>query len=214
MQIADHFRFIRRYVRAPHVVGAVTPSSRVLAEALCRYYRDDPKPATVLEVGAGTGSITRYLGTILGDADSLDICELQPSFVKILRRNVVSNKTFAPAMRAGRVQVIGKPVQALSGTNRYDYVISGLPFTVFDIEDVREIFGVIRRVLKPGGVLSYFEYVAMRKVWRSCTLGRTRNRMRQVCAFLNQQIHAHQFDHETVLKNLPPAHARHLRFES
>ncbi len=214
LAFVHHLQFIRRYVRDPKVVGAVAPSSRALAVALSRHYKNSDKPATVLEVGAGTGPVTRYLGTILGDADSLDICEVQPSFVKILQHDVVSSQAFGPAVKAGRVNIIAKPVQQLTDENRYDFIISGLPFTAFDLSDVRDIFDVIRRVLKPGGVFSYFEYVGLRKISRNCSLGKKRSQIRGVSSFLNRLIREHQFDREMVVKNFPPAYARHLRFDS
>ncbi len=214
LAFVHNLQLIKRYVRDPKVVGAVTPSSRALAEAMSRHYKNYDKTASVLEVGAGTGPITRYLGTILGDDDSLDICEVQPSFVKILHRDVVSSKTFRPAVKAGRVRILAKPVQRLVDENRYDFIISGLPFTVFELQDVRHIFDVIRRVLKPGGVFSYFEYIGMRKISRNCSLGNKRSRVRNVSSFLNRLIREYQFDREMVFKNLPPAYARHLRFDS
>ena len=72
MGLEQRWRFLRGYLQTPHVVGALSPSSKQLAEALCAPYRRAESPVSVLEVGAGTGAITRYLGTILRDRDRLD----------------------------------------------------------------------------------------------------------------------------------------------
>ena len=212
MGLLKHWQFLRRYLRTPQTVGAVAPSSRALAAALCEPFRRHGKPARLLEVGAGTGSITRYLGSILGDEDELDICEIEPAFVEILKHDVLSHEHFAPAVAADRVRVIDTAVQDLAHENRYDFVISGLPLTAFGLRDVQDVFGVVRRVLKPAGVFSYFEYVGMRKVARMFSVGKKRDRVRKVSAYLTSTIHAHQFDDRTVLFNLPPARARYLRF--
>jgi len=79
---------------------------------------------------------------------------------------------------------------------------------------VEEVFAVIRRAIKPGGVLSYFEYVGLRRLSVALSLGTKRSRIRKVSDYLSDNIRTHQFDRRTVIRNLPPAHARHLRFEA
>lgn len=208
----QRWHFLREYFREPNVVGALAPSSRALAAALCEPYRRYQQPATVLEVGAGTGAITRYLGTILGEEDELDICEMQPDFTNILRRDVLSSADLAPAVSQGRVRLLEAPVQELTHENRYDFIISCLPLTTFDLCEVQEVFAVLRRCLKPSGVLSYFEYMGVRRTSSAFAIGKRRKRIRSVSSFLNRNIHAHQFKRRSVFQNIPPAHARYLRF--
>lgn len=214
MSLLKRWQFLKGYLRAPHTVGAIAPSSRALASALCEPFRRHRGPARLLEIGAGTGPITRYLGSILGERDELDICEIKPEFVEILKRDVLSHGNFASALATRRVRLYGTAVQQLARENTYDFIISGLPFSAFGLHDVREVFDVVRRSLKPGGVFSYFEYVGMRKVSRVLAVGKERERIRKVSAFLSSNIHEHQFARRTVLRNLPPARARYLRFDS
>lgn len=214
LSVALHqrLRFLTGYLQSPTVVGAVAPSSSTLAAALCEPYRRFRKPATVLEVGAGTGAVTRHLGPLLGEEDELDICEIHTEFADILERDVLSRPDFAPGVAAGRVRLLRSPVQEIECEDRYDFVISGLPLTAFTLRDVQDVFGVIRRSLKPGGVLSYFEYVGLRRTSRLLSVGRRRARIRSVSTYLSEQLREHQIDRTTVLRNLPPAYARHLRF--
>lgn len=213
MNVGHSVEFFRRYLRNPQSVGAVLPSSSALANALCEPYRQFQGPATVLEVGAGTGSITRLLGRMLGDSDRLDICEIQPQFANILEREVLTHPNFAPAVTQGRVRLLRHPVQELDGDGCYDFVVSGLPFNAFTLATVEEIFDVLKRSLKPGGVMSYFEYVGLRRTSRMLSMGRERDRLRQVSAYLTKHIRKFEFDRHTVFKNVPPAHARHLCFD-
>jgi phospholipid N-methyltransferase len=209
----DHrLRFLTSYLRHPHIVGALAPSSPALAAALCEPFERRDRPAKVLEIGAGTGAVTRHLGPLLGDADELDICELHSGFADVLERDVLSRPEFAPGLATGRIRLLRVPVQDLDYRDRYDFIISGLPLTVFELRDVRDVFRVIRRSLRPGGVLSYFEYVGLRRTSRFLSLGRRRTRIRRVSAYLSRNIRNHQFERTIVLQNLPPAHARHLRF--
>jgi phospholipid N-methyltransferase len=148
----------------------------------------------------------------MGEDDELDICEVEPEFADILERDVLSQPELAPGVATGRIRLFRQPVQELTGENRYDFVISGLPLTSFALRDVQDVFKVIRRGLKPGGVLSYFEYVGLRRTSRLLSLGRQRARIAAVSAYLSEQLSEHQFERTTVFTNLPPAYARHLRF--
>ncbi len=214
LHLEARLRFLKGYLLSPAQVGAIGPSSRALAVALCEPYQRFSGPARVLEVGAGTGAVTRRLGSLLGEKDELDICEIDPDFADILEHDVLRHADFAPGVAAGRVRLLRSPVQKLTYENRYDFVISGLPLTSFELSDLQEVFGVIRRCLKPGGVFSYFEYLALRKTSRLFSFGSRRARIRSVSAYLGRNIRDHQFDRKTVLQNLPPAHARHLRFST
>ena len=212
MHLNHQWRFLKRYLGRPKVVGAVAPSSTALAAALCEPYRCCTAPARVLEVGAGTGPVTRHLGRLLKPTDELDICEVEPEFSDVLASEVLTSREFAPAVEAGRVRLLRMPVQEITQVDHYDFVISGLPLTAFKLRDVRDVFRVIQRCLKPGGVLSYFEYVGLRRLSRTLMLGEQRRWIRFVSAYLNRYIRAHQVDCQTVLPNVPPAYARHLRF--
>lgn len=213
MAFSHSLTFLKRYLCNPNLVGAIAPSSRALAAAVCEPYRRHRGPATVLEAGAGTGAITRYIGSILKDEDKLDICEIQSEFAEILENDVLTHPSFARGVAEGRVRLFRLPVQELPEENRYDFVICGLPLTAFEVRDIQEIFSVFRRCLKPGGVFSYYEYVGMRRTSRTLTLGKTRKRYSLVNAYLSDHIRRHQFDQKTVMRNFPPAYAHHLRFD-
>lgn len=214
MSLANRFSFLKRYLRDPNVVGAVAPSSRALAAALCEPLRRANRPSTVLEVGAGTGAITRYIGTVLKPEDELDICEIHPGFADILERDVLRTSRFSKGVTEGRIRLLRQAVQKIDKEEHYDFVISGLPLTAFDLKSVESIFATIRQCLKPDGVLSYFEYVGARRTSRALAIGTKRGRIRNVSAYLTSNIHNYQFARRTVLQNFPPAHARHFRFTS
>jgi len=211
--IADRWRFLKRYISAPSTVGAFAPSSRALAAELCAPFSRRTAPATVLEVGAGTGAVTLHLGSLLGSDDELDICEIEPEFADIIEQKVLTRREFETPLAEGRVRLMRLPVQQIPHENRYDFIISGLPLNSFSLRDVKDVFNVIRRAMKPGGVFSYFEYVGLRRTASTLALGKHRKRILTVSTYLSRRIHKHQFDRRTVLQNLPPAHTRHLRFD-
>jgi len=208
------WEFIRNYIREPRVVGAIAPSSRALARAIFEPYRQSStSKKTLLEIGAGTGAITRHLGPLLGNEDELDICEIQDDFCEILERDILTLDEFRPAMARGAVRILRQPAQQIAHHRRYDFVLCGLPFTSFEVKDVKDVFSAMRRCLKPGGVFTYYEYVGLRKASEFFSFRRGRNRVRDVSVYLKDLTRKHQFHRKTVLQNLPPAWARHLRFD-
>jgi hypothetical protein len=52
--------FFVRWLKAPHRIGAVTPSSRQLGRAMARQVLS-AGPGPIIELGGGTGSVTRAL---------------------------------------------------------------------------------------------------------------------------------------------------------
>ena len=212
--VVEPVAFLRRYFAEPTSIGAVVPSSRWLVEALTAPVAARSEPASILEVGAGTGSVTRRLAALLGPEDRLDICEVDPTFVRILEKTLLSSGPLALARREGRVRLLHCPLQEIDTVGRYDYVISGLPLTAFARREVKAVLETIRLNLRPGGVFSYFEYVGLRRLARLSPRRRSRRRVRAVSRLLDQQIRDHQVARRTVVRNLPPAHARHWRFET
>ena len=209
--IRRHVEFLRRFLANPQQVGAVVPSSRRLAAALAEPLSRRARPSHVLEVGAGSGAITRHLVRQLGPDDRLDICEFQPDFCSMLERDVLSVAPAESARGEGRIRLLTCRVEEIDRPGHYDFIISGLPLNSFDRDTVEAILDRIVANLAPGGVFSYFEYVGLGRVSRHLASSATRQRSRAVRELLKQRIQRHQFARRTVLWNLPPAHARHWK---
>lgn len=212
MQLDHPITFLKGYFQNPRSVGSLFPSSRALASAICKPYQDARRRCVLLEVGAGTGPITKHLGRILGPSDELDVCELNDDFADVLEQHVLTNEDFASATAQGRVRLLRIPAQNLKPERQYDYVICGLPFNAFDLADVRETLAAIRRCMKPGAVFSYYEYAWLRKLSAAFAFW-SRSRYREVSKHMSENIVRYQFRRDTILMNVPPAHVRHLRFD-
>ena len=63
-----------------------------------------------------------------------------------------------------RITLLHASVEELPEDEPYDLIISGLPLNNFAVESVEQILAKLRRLLAPGGTLSFFEYVAVRRV--------------------------------------------------
>ena len=213
--------FLRESRRHFRTTGALLPSSRFLARALAaplgrpasragnRESASAGKPRRVLEVGPGTGSVTRAILRYLRPDDRLDAVELNRRFVDRLQLHLLHDPLFAPYR--DQVRVIHSAVEDLPGEGVYDHIVSGLPLNNFPGWQVRQIFQAYRRLLKPDGVLSYFEYVLIRQLKTPFVNRRERRRLYRVGRIVGQYIRTCQVRREQVLMNVPPAIVRHLR---
>jgi phosphatidylethanolamine/phosphatidyl-N-methylethanolamine N-methyltransferase len=77
--------FFGRWLRAPHRIGAVAPSSRFLARAMAKQV-DIRRPDMVIELGGGTGSVTKALLEVGVPAERLIVVERDERLYHMLRR--------------------------------------------------------------------------------------------------------------------------------
>lgn len=205
----DHRLFFRQFRENFHSTGSVAPSSRWLAQALARYVPGEQPRRRILEVGPGTGAVTRWIVPALGPADTLDLVELNAEFVGHLQSLCSAEPGFRAI--AGRVRVLHQAVEDLPVDDKYDSIVSGLPLNNFSGELVERLLGRLVELLAPGGTLSFFEYVAVRPAKLLVSRGSERERLREIGHHLGQLLERHEFRRECVLRNLPPAWVHHVR---
>jgi phospholipid N-methyltransferase len=191
--------------------GAILPSSRFLARALVKHLEGPRAPARILEVGPGSGSVTVEIARRMSAADRLDAVEINPRFVELLEHRVATEDLFQPVR--DQIEIIHASLQDLPGESVYDYIVSGLPLNNFSVDLVREIFASYTRLLKPGGVLTYYEYVLVRELKSPFVNRRERRRLFRVGRVVGHYIRDYQIRRERIFINVPPATVRHLRFK-
>jgi phospholipid N-methyltransferase len=206
----SHYRvFFRQFRSSFHTTGAVLPSGQALGRALSRFVRNGQAPKRILEVGPGTGAVTRHIVGLLGPEDRLDLVELNDSFVACLNERFRSEPHFA--VKAERCHIIHDNIENLPDRRCYDLIISGLPLNNFAVADVERILDVLCGLLKPGGTLSFFEYIAIRHA-RSLVCSRDeRTRLRGIGRALDRVLTKHEIRRDWILPNLPPAWVHHVR---
>ncbi len=205
--------FVSQAVRNFHHVGSVWPSSPRLAKALVkpildRRGHDDRAPIKVLEVGAGTGAVTRTLLSALGPGDSADIVELNPVFCESLERLARERQSRVPGLDA---RVHANPIEEAELRGPYDFIVCGLPFNNFPPPLMRRIFRRMLSLLADGGTLTYFEYAGVRVARSGVSTADTRKRLRRIEA-VGKLLHRRLYGRRTlVLGNFPPAIAIQLQ---
>jgi phospholipid N-methyltransferase len=166
-------------------------------------------PARILEVGPGTGSVTREILRQLQPGDQLDLVEVNERFVDLLRGRIEKEWL----CHGDQLRVIHSALENLPGEGVYDFIVSGLPINNFPVAQVREIFRVYKRLLKPGGTVSFFEYVLIRQLKSPFVNRRERRRLYGVGRVVERYLRDFQIRRQQVWFNFPPAFARHLHFK-
>jgi phosphatidylethanolamine/phosphatidyl-N-methylethanolamine N-methyltransferase len=163
----------------------------------------------ILEVGPGTGAVTAQLVTVLRPDDCLTLCELNDEFVRHLQQRFATDPAFEAV--ANRTQIEHKRLEDLPGRHCYDVIISGLPLNNFEVREVEQILDIFRRLLKPEGTLSFFEYIAIRKAKSLVTGGAGRARLQGIGKALDRVLSGQEIKRDWVWPNVPPAWVHHVR---
>ncbi len=198
---SDSFVFIKLFLAKPDSVGAIVPSSRFLANAVTKHINIFGEPVRILEVGAGTGSMTVNILKKLRTQDKLDIVELDSDFCEILNEKFGKRKN----VKINCVSILDWKPKYL-----YDYIISGLPFNAFSADFLKQVLKTYEGLIKPGGIISYFEYIALAKVKLFFLTGEKKNQYSKTITTTNDFVNKFEFDQDKVLANIPPACVHHL----
>jgi phosphatidylethanolamine/phosphatidyl-N-methylethanolamine N-methyltransferase len=140
---ADATVFFGLWLQNPLRIAAANPSGTRLADALARQV-DFGRPGPVLELGAGTGSLTRGLVRAGCPPERILAVEREPRLVAVLRREfpgltvIERDATRVGEYLAGRVE-------------RLSAVVSSLPIKWFPLEAQQAILKPCLELLGPGG---------------------------------------------------------------
>jgi phosphatidylethanolamine/phosphatidyl-N-methylethanolamine N-methyltransferase len=211
-QWADYRVFLREFCRTFQSTGAVLPSGPALSSALAHFVRDGANGSgerRILEVGPGTGAVTQFIVRGMRAGDRLDLVERNEEFVGRLRDRIASDDTYRSA--ADRIELHHMSVEDVPEDKPYDVIVSGLPLNNFPVALVERILAKLNRLLAPGGTLSFFEYIAIRKVKATLSPRAERERLRAIGEILDSFLSGREVRRDRVLVNVPPAWVHHVR---
>lgn len=213
MGLKESAAFLRETFSSFHTTGAVAPSSSALAKAMVGSI---PESAAdnfkTLEVGAGTGSFTAAIAERMNGHGEIHAWEINPAFAAHLKTRIAGDPRFS-SMR-GKVTVHLGDILDLKNYGHYDAMISGLPFNNFTPAEVRAFIEHFRKLLRPEGTLSFFEYAGIRRLQQPFVRRARRERLQGIADVVQEFAKDCQFKAQLVWWNIPPARARHWRFGS
>ncbi len=151
LRLDDEVRFLRSWIEKPLHMGAVMPSSKLLARTMAQYVNVDSK-GPVIELGPGTGAITNALIEHGVDQKRLVLVEYNPGFCALLRDRYPQAKVVqgdAYALRASLDKVLDAPASA---------VVSGLPLVTKPMLTRLKLIRDAFVALAPGAPFVQFTY--------------------------------------------------------
>ncbi|MBV9290481.1 MAG: methyltransferase domain-containing protein [Hyphomicrobiales bacterium] len=150
-KLGDAGRFLRSLAVKPHLTGAVAPSGRALARAMAAAV-DPDAPGLVVELGPGTGPVTRALIERGVERRRLVLVEYNPTFCRLLESR------FAPArVIAGDAYDLPATLAALADET-VAAVVSSLPLLIQPPHRRERLLGAAFARMGPRGVFVQFTY--------------------------------------------------------
>ena len=138
--------FVKAAFRDPKNVSTIFPSLRFLAKSLIKH-SDMAAGHSVLELGCGSGAITRHILSERASLKNYIGIEIDSDLVDFLKKSY-PNETFLAASADNLKEHI--PDESI------DTVICSLPWTLFAGDLQESITQEMHRVLKPGGKFTTF----------------------------------------------------------
>ncbi len=177
--------FLKRWLRRPLAMGAVVPSGRPLAQAMARatVAAMAGRDGHVIELGAGTGRVTKALLAAGIPASRLALVERDPELASFLRRHF-SGPRILEGDAARLPRLLGShdiPTVAA--------VVSSLPLLSLPAEVVNGIVQGVFEILPRGAALVQFTYGPTPPVPRG----------------LRERLHLQGSHRPRIWRNVPPA---------
>ncbi len=150
----DHrLAFLRGFLDRPKEVGSIIPSSRFMEKRIVRL-GELGKADVVIELGPGTGGTTRALLQGMRPDSRLLAMEINPHFVKLLRRTILDPRLI---VHAGSASEIGEALRE-HDLGAADVIVSGIPFSTMDREVALGILRSVDQHLAPAGRFVAYQF--------------------------------------------------------
>jgi phosphatidylethanolamine/phosphatidyl-N-methylethanolamine N-methyltransferase len=164
-KLGDKAHFLKSLIATPRLTGAVAPSGRALARAMAASI--DPRaPGLVVELGPGTGPVTRALIERGVDPQRLVLVEFDSNFCRMLE-----NRFAAVRVIEGDAYDLPRTLDEFSGADIMA-VVSSLPLLNQPPHRREKLIGDAFALMGPEGFFVQFTYGLHSPVPREACAGR------------------------------------------
>ncbi|WP_176013425.1 class I SAM-dependent methyltransferase [Victivallis sp. Marseille-Q1083] len=148
----ERLLLLKQFLKNPSRIGALCPSSRSLCRQMIREIGME-RAGAVVELGPGTGVITREILATLPDGSEFFAVELDPEIYRRFHHAYPQVNVFNCSAEELTTLVATSPM------NKVDVIVSGLPWAAFpgDLQD--RILDAIVSNLNEGGYFTTFAYL-------------------------------------------------------
>ena len=143
----DFSLFLGKFLKHGTAIASLAPSSPWLSRTTVRNV-DWGRAKVIVELGAGTGPITKVLAEKARPDCRVIVLERDPDFARLLHERFDALPNFD--VIEGDVRDL-TALLAERGIGQVDYVISGLPVPSFPKDLQRDLFRVVKQILSPEG---------------------------------------------------------------
>jgi phosphatidylethanolamine/phosphatidyl-N-methylethanolamine N-methyltransferase len=147
-KVANKLLFLRRWAANPLQMGSIVPSSPTLCRNVARQMRHAPHEV-VLELGAGTGVISRALLDAGLPPEKLYVVEIVPAMAEHLRQVLPGVNVIEGDARL-LPSLLPEHVRGHIGT-----VVCGIPLVLLPVPEQRRFIDAIEAVAPGKGFLHY-----------------------------------------------------------
>jgi phospholipid N-methyltransferase len=137
--------FFQRYLKNPSMIGAFAPTSLRTSRLMASFL---PNDGPILEIGAGTGAITRAIMERIHEPSTLTSVEIDAELAHIFR--AAFPKIILREEDAEEIMMNAKGI--------YAAIVSGLPFTSLPRKKSHALMRGVTQSLKDDGVFICFQY--------------------------------------------------------
>jgi phosphatidylethanolamine/phosphatidyl-N-methylethanolamine N-methyltransferase len=187
------FVLIKHFLKNPATTGTVWPSSTALCRELVNGINIE-QAKTVVELGPGTGVVTRQIIKHMHNNAHFFTIELNESICKSFSKKLPDVKIYNDSA-ANLKQLLEH-----EGLQQADCVISGLPWASLPLQVQNEILDAIVECLPQGGYFTTFAYL--------------QGTLLPVARKFKKQLDNHFSEvkkSRVIWKNMPPAFVYHCR---
>ncbi len=131
--MSDAYLYFKKFLKHGRSIASFVPSSRFLAQAMCAHINPQ-KPQTIVELGAGTGAVTKTAAEQMHPDSRLVAIELDLDFFRLLTENVPQAETLFCDVRDVAENLANKGVHAV------DVILNCLPTPSLPSHVAKEIF--------------------------------------------------------------------------
>jgi len=184
--------FAKQALSTFKTTAAITPSSRYLARAMVKPLSVS-RADTVVELGAGTGVMTRSLLNLLPQNATLIAFEINDRFFNYLKKNFSDPRLI---LINASIETLGTELRR-RGFERVDAVVSSIGLSYLSDRQRHSLLSEINSFLGLNGLFTQFQYIHGLQFQK----GRL-NRFKPAPLF---QKYFNRVQRKTTWRNLPPA---------
>jgi len=178
--------YLKHFLKDRRYTGAIAPSSKYLARDITQILHQNLRKknraaVNILEVGPGTGVLTKRIIKDMSPRDHFDIVEINKNFFDIIQQ-----KYGTPF----NVNIHNQDFLNFESDYRYDYIFSSIPYESLPKGVSRKIWKKKLDYCKEGTYITYYKYLNFKKFR---------------CKYEKDLVSKYCCDEKLVLLNLPPA---------